>query len=121
VSYQDVRSVALHDNSAAVAPYRGDTWSVLCHGRYVLTEKTDVTAGYSFSRSDFRQDNYADGLPLGIKYDLHGMQFGLITRCTEELTTKLQYGFYHYVEPSSGGVNDYTAQAVFVSLHWRFD
>ncbi len=121
VAYQDVRSVALHDNSAAVAPYRGDTWSVLCHGRYLLTARTDLTAGYSFSRADFSQDNYADGLPVGMRYDLHGLQAGIVSRCTKHLTTKLQYGFYHYDEPSSGGANDYSAHTVFVSLALRFD
>jgi hypothetical protein len=120
-SYQDVRSTTRHDNTAAVVPYRGDIWSVLCHGRYVLTKRTDLTAGYTFSRADFSQDNYADGLPVGMRYDLHGLQAGVISRCTKNLTTKLQYGFYNYDEPSSGGANDYTAHAVFVSLNLRFD
>jgi len=120
-SYQEVRSTTRHDNSAAVAPYRGDIWSVICHGRYVLTKKTDLTAGYTFSTADFQQDNFADGLPVGMRYDLHGLQVGVVSRCTKNLTTKLQYGFYKYDEPSSGGGNDYTAHAVFMSLNLRFD
>lgn len=121
ISFQDTRSVSLHDNSTAVAPYRGETWSFLCHGRYVLTAKTDLTAGYTFSTANFQQDNFATGLPLGIHYDNHALQAGLTSRCTENLTTKLQYGFYHYTEPSSGRANDYTAHAVFLSLHWRLN
>lgn len=118
VSFQDTRSRALHDNSTAVVPYRGETWSVLCHGRYVLTAKTDLTAGYTFSTANFRQDLLADGLALGMRYDRHAIQAGLTSRCSENLTTKLQYGFYHHNEPSAGGANDYTAHAVFVSFHW---
>ncbi len=121
ISFQDTRSLSLHDNSAAVAPYRGETWSVLCHGRYVLTAKTDLTAGYSFSTANFQQDNFAAGLPLGMRYDSHALQAGFSSRCTENLTTKLQYGFYLYTEPSSGSANDYTAHAVFLSLHWRLN
>jgi mono/diheme cytochrome c family protein len=121
VSYQDVRSTSLHEYSSAVVPYRGDIWSVLCHARYVLTKKTDLTAGYTFSRADFGQDNYADGLPVGMRYDLHGLQAGVISKCTKNLTTRLQYGFYHYDEPTSGGANDYTAHSIFASLSLRFD
>jgi hypothetical protein len=121
VSYQDVRSVAMHDNTTAVVPYRGDIWSVMAHGRYLLTKKTDLTASYSFSTADFRQDNFSSGLPVGMRYDLHGLLAGVVSRRTKNLTTKLQYGYYHYNEPASGGANDYTAHAVFVSLHLRFD
>jgi hypothetical protein len=121
ISFQDTRSISMHDNSTAIAPYHGETWSILFHGRYVLTAKTDVTAGYTFSTADFRQDNFADGLPLGVHYDSHALQAGLTSRCTENLTAKLQYGFYRYNEPSSGSANDYTAHAIFVSLHWRLN
>lgn len=121
VSWQEVRTSTLPDNQGAVVPYRGDLWSVLCSGRYRLTQKTDLTAGYTFSTADFQQDNFSAGLPLGTRYDLHGLQAGLQTRCTKHLTTKLHYGYYRYTEPSSGGANDYTAHAVFVSLAWQLN
>jgi mono/diheme cytochrome c family protein len=118
ISFQDTRSRALHDYSTAVVPYRGETWSFLGHGRYVLTARTDLTAGYTFSTANFRQDLLADGLAVGRRYDRHAIQAGLVSRCSENFTTKLQYGFYQYNEPSAGGANDYTAHAVFVSFHW---
>lgn len=121
LSYQNVRNTTIQDSTEAVVPYRGNTWSWLFHGRYVLTPKTDLIGGYNFSSSDFQQDNFATGLPLGMDYRLHGLQVGLVSRCTKDLTTKLQYGFYHYTEPSSGGANNYTANAVFVSLNWRLN
>ena len=117
-SYQDMRSRARHDNSQAVVPYSGNIWSVMTHGRYVLNEKTDLTAGYSFSAADFQQDN-AIGLPLGMVYDLHGLQAGFVSRRNKNVTLKLQYGFYQYSEPSSGHFNDYTAHAVMASTSWR--
>jgi hypothetical protein len=102
-------------------PYKGDTWSLLCHGRYALTKITDLNLAYSFSTSDFRQNNVATGLPLGIEYDLHGVQVGLTSRCTRNLTTKLQYGYYRYTEPTSGGAMDYSAHSIFASLNLQFD
>ena len=121
LSYQDVQTTTVQDPTDAVVPYRGDTWSLLLHGRYVLTRKTDLTAGYTFSTADFQQNNFSTGLPLGIHYRMNGIQVGLVTRCTKDLTTKVQYGFYNYAEPSSGGANNFTANAVFVSLNWRLN
>ena len=118
VSFHDTRSRALHDYSAAVVPYRGETWSLLCHTRYVLTARTDLTASYNYSTANYRQDILTDGLALGMRYDRQAIQAGLSSRWSEQLTTKLQYGFYHYNEPSAGGANDYSAHAVFVSFHW---
>lgn len=124
LSYQDATTTTVQYPGTAggpVVPYQGDTWTVLLHGRYVLTKKTDLTASYTFSTSDFQQNNFSDGLPLGIHYRLNGIQVGLVTRCTKDLTAKLQYGFYQYAEPSSGGANDFTANAVFASLNWRLN
>jgi hypothetical protein len=118
-SYQDVRSVSFHENSEAVVPYSGDIWSLSTRGRFVLTKKTDLTLGWTFSTADFRQDNLAAGLPVGVEYDLHGFQVGLVSRHTKNVTTKIQYGYYQYDEPSSGSANDYRAHAVFASVSWR--
>jgi hypothetical protein len=121
LSYQDVSCITLQNYSPAVVPYRGDTWSAYCYGRYALTPKTDLMAGWTFSTSDFQQNNFSTGLPLGIHYGLNAVQVGLASRCTKNLTAKLQYGYYNYTEPSSGGANDYTAHAVFASLNWRLN
>lgn len=121
VSYQTVQSTTVQDPTSAVVPYRGDTWSVLAHGRFVWTKTTDLTAGYTFSSAGFQQNNFSTGLPLGIEYRMHGLRIGLISHWSGHLTTKLEYGFYHYTEPSSGGANDFTANAVFASLSWRLN
>lgn len=120
VSVQDIRSASAHDRSDAVAPYRGETWSVASHARFVLDEKTDLTAGYTFSTADYRQELAATGLPLGMDYDLHGLQAGWVSQRTKHLTLKLQYGFYQYQEPGAGGFNDYTAHAVLAAVNARF-
>ncbi len=121
ISFHDTRTRALHDNSLAVVPYRGETWSLLCHGRFVLTPQSDLTAGYSFSTADFRQEIPADGLAVGARYDRHGVQFGWTKRWSEQLTSKLQYGFYQYDEPTFRGANNYTAHALFLSVHWQLN
>lgn len=118
-NYYDSRSASAHNGVGSVVPYRGDTYSVLANATYMLSTNTDLTASYTFSRADYGQDHFAAGLPLGIEYDWHVAQAGLARRF-RHATANLQYAFYQYAEPSSGGFNDYTAHAVFaiLTLHW---
>lgn len=118
-SYQNASTVTAADGSPSVAPYEGDIYSVMASASYVLDLKTDLTASYSFSSADFAQNNFADGLPLGIKYQQQGVQVGIRRQIGKGKTFGLQYRFYHYDEPSSGGFNNFNAQAVFAMLSFQ--
>ena len=115
-SYQNARTVTAANGSTAMAPYEGDIYSVMASGSYVLNPKTDLTASYSLSSADFAQDNFAGGLPLGIQYQQQAVQIGIKRRIGKGKTLSLQYSLYHYDEPSSGGFNNFNAQAIFAAL-----
>ena len=115
-SYEHSRTVTAQNNDASVAPYRGDIYSVLASANYALNPKTDLRATYSFSSSDFGQNNFADGLPLGITYQQHSVRGGLTRRFNQNLIGTLQYGFYLYDEPSERRLNNFTAHAIFATL-----
>jgi hypothetical protein len=112
-SYQDSTTTTAHNNSPAIAPYRGDVYFATLSGNYALNEMTDLFASHSFSAADYRQNNFAAGLPVGIQYQQHTTQLGLARRIGPNATARLQYGFYHYDEPSSGGSNNYEAHAIY--------
>jgi hypothetical protein len=118
-SYQNARTVTAANNSPSVAPYEGDIYSVIASGTYVLNQKTDLTASYSFSMADFAQNNYADGLPLGINYQQHAVQVGIRRQIGKGKSLGLQYRFYHYDESSSGAFNNFNAHAVFATLSFQ--
>ena len=118
-SYQNARTVTAANNSPSVAPYEGDIYSVMASGTYLLNQKTDLTASYSFSMADFAQNNYADGLPLGINYQQQAVQVGIRRQIGKGKSLGLQYRFYHYDEPSSGGFNNFNAHAVFATLSFQ--
>jgi len=115
-SYERSRTATAQNNDPSVVPFKGNIYTVLCSATFVVNKKTDLRATYSFSHADYAQDNYAYGLPLGIDYQQHAVRAGVVRRINKHLTTTLQYGFYLYDEPSSGGFNDYTAHAVFGTL-----
>ena len=118
-SYRDTRLKTSSDFNPVVVPYRGDVYSVLGSATYALSPSTDLQATYSFSRADYTQNNQADGLPLGIAYQMHGLEAGLTRRFGKNITTHLTYGFYRNNDASSAGANSYTAHALMASLTLR--
>ena len=100
-------------------PYRGDVFSVLADATYAMDDRTDFQAAYSFSWADYGQHNFADGLPLGMRYEQHTLTAGVTRRLGKNISAKLQYGFYNFADPGGGGANNYTAHAVFGVLAVR--
>ena len=119
LSYQATCMTAFANHHPSVAPYRGDLYSALVSASYVVSPATDLHAAYTFSWADYAQNNFNDGLPVGMRYEQHGLTVGLSRRLTRNISTRLQYGFYHYDEPSSAGANNYTAHAIFGTLNVR--
>jgi hypothetical protein len=119
-AYQHARTVTADNGSPSVAPYKGDIYSVLASGTYLVNDKTDLTASYAFSTADFSQSDLAEGLPLGINYQQHTLQAGIRRQITKHKTVGLQYRFYLYNEPSSDGTGNFEAHAVFATLTCRF-
>jgi hypothetical protein len=115
-TWQDIESSSFINGSAAVVPYSGDIYSVSATARYVLNPRTELFGTYAFSCADFSQANFAAGLPLGIEYTQHTAQVGISRRLRDQLRARLGYGVFLYDEPSSGGLNDYTAHMVFGAL-----
>ncbi len=120
LSYQTSTTATAAGNSPAVVPYRGDTYSVLVDGTFVLNQTTDLFASYVFSAANYGQNNFAGGLPLGIQYQRHGVQVGLSRKLRKNISAKLQYRFDCYNEPSSGGADNYQAHAIFGLLTFQF-
>jgi len=102
-----------------VTAYFGNTYTMSTSAGYAINEKTDVNLTYNFSQSTFGQNNSA-GVPLGIDFVRHELLAGLTRQLTKNLTAALHYQFSQYAQPSSGGVNDFTAHAIFATLNYRW-
>ncbi|TAK95485.1 MAG: hypothetical protein EPO07_15420 [Verrucomicrobia bacterium] len=75
---------------------------------------------YAYSRARFGQHNEGDGLPLGLDYDRHTLTLSVTKKWNDSLSTTARYAYYRYEEPSSGGVNDYSAHGVFVTMNYKW-
>ncbi|HWF18549.1 MAG TPA: c-type cytochrome domain-containing protein [Verrucomicrobiae bacterium] len=119
-SWQTFDAVTADQGSPAVAPYRGDTYSALADATFVLDESTDLFVNYAFSQSDYAQNNFVAGVPIGIEYQRHSTQVGLAHRFNKRVSAKLQYRYDYYDEPTSGGAANYRANAAFCIFTFRF-
>lgn len=120
-SYSQSRIVSGVNDNTLILPYKGDIYSVLASATFVASQKTDLQASYFFSKADYAQPDTGANLPFGLAYDRHGILAGVTYHWKPSLSTKLQYGFFRYDEPTTGGVNNYTAHAVFASLTYLLD
>jgi mono/diheme cytochrome c family protein len=118
-SYEISDATTMANGVPTVAPYRGDIYTVLASGTYVLGQNTDVFAGYFFSDTDYAQGNYASGQPLGIEYQQHNAQVGLSRKLGKNASAMLQYRYTYYNEPTSGGANNFHANSIFGSVTFR--
>jgi len=115
-SYSDTRTATANNDDPSIVPYQGDLYTVISSARFALNQSTDLHAAYSFSQANYGQNNYAYGLPLGVEFVRQGLMLGVTRRFSASLSTNLRYSYYQYSEPSSGGVNNYTAHGVFATV-----
>lgn len=122
VSYQDTYTASQYNGLTSLAPYRGDVYTALVSAGYALDNKTDLTAEYSFSYSDnFNPDVInGGGLDYGLDSHRHGIQVGLKRQLGKNVVANLRYGYFEYVEGSTGGINNYRANLITASCAIRF-
>jgi hypothetical protein len=119
-NYYDSRIHTAVEGLPAVAAYTGGTFLANGQATYAVNDRNDLRAGYTFAQSNFGQDNSADGLPLGLDYTYHAVTAGVVHKFKGNKSVALEYGFYRYQEPTSGGVNDYQAHTIFATFRMRW-
>ncbi|HEV2318165.1 MAG TPA: hypothetical protein VGV18_00335, partial [Verrucomicrobiae bacterium] len=75
---------------------------------------------YYFSAADYGQNNAASAVPAGLNYHRHDLIAGLTRQLTKNLSGTLRYEFSQYMEPSSGTMNNFTANGVMAVLSYRW-
>jgi hypothetical protein len=111
-TYAKSRTTTAQNITPAVVEYDGNVYSAISNASFSVNDKTDLSAGYTYSWADYGQSNYAAGLPVGIVYNWHIVTAGLVRKITANTTASLQYRFYNYDEPNTAGANNYTAHGM---------
>jgi hypothetical protein len=99
---------------------QNDYWNASATVGFVLDDKTDLQAQYSYYRADNYVDNSAFSQPFGVDAEEHGITAALIRRLSDRVRWTLKYGFFSNRDRTSGGRNDYDAHLVMTSMQVRF-
>jgi hypothetical protein len=115
-TYRNSETSTSHNFSPVIVNYEGDVYSSLSTATFIINNKTDLFGSYNYSWGDYGQNNFTAGLPVGLAYDWHVVTAGIYRRWRDNISTTLQYRFYHYDEPNTAGLNNYTAHGILAAL-----
>lgn len=104
----------------AVLNAENNYWTLNFNSGLVVDNKTDLNLGYTYYRADDYSDNAVYGVPYGAGAEEHGVSATIVRRLTAQLRLTLRYGYYHFVDDTSGGYNDYDSHVVYSGLQYRF-
>ncbi len=97
-----------------------DYWQATVGLGYILNDKTDLSAEYTYSEADNYEGLGASSLPYGAGYQEHLAVFTVARRISENLRVLARYGYFKNDDETYGGNNDYTAHLVWGSVQYRF-
>jgi len=97
-----------------------DYWTLNATAGYALDAKTDVQLQYSYYDADNYMNNSAYSQPYGAGDEQQSITATITRRISKELQLSLKYGFFHNQDETSGGMDNYNAQLVYVSMQYRF-
>ena len=117
-TYSESRLTTANNGDPSIVPYTGGVYSVITSATYSLNPKTGLQVAYNFSESTYGQNN-TTGVPLGIDFTRHTLLVGLTRQFSSRLSGALHYTFSQYSEPSSGTLNNFTANGVFAMLSYK--
>lgn len=119
-TYSESRVTTASNGDPSIVPYSGNIYTLATTATYALNVKTSLQASYAFSRANYGENNAVAGTPLGIDFTRNRLIVGLTRQITKRLSGALHYEFSEYSEPSSGSVNNFTAQGVFATLVYKW-
>jgi hypothetical protein len=108
------------NTSVTVVDFKNDYWTAGGSAGFVLDDKTDVRAEYSYYRANNYDNNFLVAQPYGMGATEHTVGASITRQIAKNVRLKLQYGYFRYRDQTSGGFNNYEAHAVFSSLQFRF-
>ena len=104
----------------SIVDSQNDYWTASASMGFALDPKTDFHADYSYYRADNYEGTSIVGMPYGMGATQHTVGASISREIMRNVRVKLQYGYFHYRDETSGGHNNYDAHAVFSSLQFRF-
>lgn len=103
-----------------VVNFRNDYWTVTAGAGYLLDDKTDLHADYSFYCANDHFKNTRVSMPYGMGATEHVVSAGIGRQLNKQMRVTLKYTYFNYDDELFGGHNDYEGHSIFSGLQYRF-
>src|SRR6266567_3564986 len=101
------------NTSPTVTNFRNDYWTVTAGGGYILNDKTDLRADYSFYRANDYFKNAVVGQPYGMGTTEHSFSVTATRQIAKNVRLLLKYSYFTYEDVTSGNHNNYEAHSIY--------
>ena len=106
--------------SPTVTNFRNDYWTVSSSFGYIIDDKTDFYADYSFYCANDHFNNAGVAVPYGLGATEHSASATLTRQLSKQMRLLLRYGYFNYRDDTSGGHNNYRGHSLYSGLQVRF-
>lgn len=106
--------------SPTVGNFRNDYWTVTSGAGYLLDDKTDLHAEYSYYRANDYVKNSLVALPYGMGATEHSLSASISRQLAKNVRLTLKYAYFNYTDETFGDHNNYEAHSIFSTLQFRF-
>jgi hypothetical protein len=106
--------------SPTVVNFRNDYWTVTSGIGYIINDKTDFYADYSFYCANDYFKNALVAVPYGLGATEHTASATVTRQLTKNMRLLFRYGYFNYRDVTSGGHNNYRAHSLYSGLQVRF-
>jgi hypothetical protein len=114
-------NISLSPNtSPTVVDFRNDYWTVTASAGFLLDDKTDLHADYSFFCANDHFKNSRVAVAYGLGATEHTVSAGIARQLNKQVRLTLKYTYFNYDDSTFGGHNDYQAHSIFSGLQYRF-
>ena len=110
----------LPNTTPTVTDFRNDYWTVTGGAGYVLDDRTDLRADYSFYRANDYFNNSRVGMPYGMGATEHTASVTATRQLTKNMRLLVKYSYFTYEDQTSGNHNNYEAHSIYSGLQIRF-
>lgn len=112
--------ILIPNASPTILDFRNDYWTVTAAAGYIIDNKTDVRADYTFYRANDYTRNAQVGMPYGMGATEHTASLTLTRQLNKSMRLMMRYTYFTYDEETSGFHNNYEAHSIFSGLQYRF-
>jgi hypothetical protein len=106
--------------SPTVTNFNNDYYELSCDVGFILDDKTDLHASYSYYRACNYQNNVSSGVPYGAGAIENNVSAGIVRKLTKNISLSLTYSYVSYSDQTSGYNNNYTANMIYSGLQFKF-